>query len=87
LKDLPKGARSCHGSKSIMEMFIRARFAEYKIENGVSGKNIPDGEVKQMTRLYEEMYKVYVEEKKQELEAKEERKRLKSLKINKTKKK
>ena len=80
LKDLPKGARSCHGRKSLEENYIRDRFAEYKLDNSVNGNNIPNGEVSQMTRIYEGMYKIYVEEKKIEIEAKEERKRLKLLK-------
>lgn len=83
LKDLPKGSRSCHGIKTLAEAYIRARFAEYKIEHKIQGKDISQETIEKLTFEFTNMYVTYIELKKKEEEAKEERRRLKLLKKNK----
>lgn len=80
LKDLPKGERSCHGKKSILENFIRDRFNEWK-KQGKLGY-LSDSTVEQMTLEFSAMYDDHLEQKRLEMEAKELRK---LLKLNKKK--
>ena len=63
IKDLPKGEKSCHTLKSAYENFIRDKFAEYKAENGLTGKDLKESSIKILMSEFELKYREYLIEK------------------------
>ncbi len=78
IKDLPKGQKSCHYLKSQLEMFIRAKFSEYK-----KNKQLAEYEVETLTKEFESMYESHINIKKQKELEKEEKRQAKLIKKSK----
>lgn len=80
-KNLPKGQLSCHTLKTSRENYIRDGFKNYKSNpNTALFSTIKGKESKFIVDFFSRSYDAYLKLQKEELEAKEERKRLRELK-------
>lgn len=80
-KDLPKGKSSCHNSKSSAENYIRDGIKNWKAnKNNAIYSGLSENKISDAIDFFSKSYSIYLKIKKEEEQAKEERKRLRKLK-------